>query len=174
MHGYGFIRPDGGGPDVFFHMGQGRRCSTIGETIVFARERTERLPKVGDRVRYEIASSGAKTPHAAQWGFEDDRKRIGPHRASRMFRLVKRAVCKGVEDEQRVCVFWTGSYLNDPDLSPLLARFKMLPKRVRITNDLEALIRIECDRGDGCWEAFKGDYQRIAAAPRRWTLRLAA
>lgn len=65
--GYGFLRPDGGGRDVFFHANDARRIVDLSGKPGFAGPDREVVPKAGDTILYELRTEDGR-PKAAPWG----------------------------------------------------------------------------------------------------------
>lgn len=67
QQGYGFIRPAGGGRDVFFHARDARKIVELSGKPGFAGPDTDVIPKEGDQIVYEVRNEDGR-PKAAPWG----------------------------------------------------------------------------------------------------------
>lgn len=69
---YGFIQPDSGGPDLFFHVADWRPVLSFGAEAMFDTLYLTPIklqPSVGDKVLFERARSNDGRPKAAPWAY---------------------------------------------------------------------------------------------------------
>ena len=69
---YGFIQPDSGGPDLFFHVADWRPVLSFGAEAMFDTLNLIPIklqPSVGDKVQFERAKSNDGRSKAAPWAY---------------------------------------------------------------------------------------------------------
>lgn len=68
---FGFIKPDTGDPDVWFHANDGREPTQKGEDVVFEKVIQGDPPRMGNRVVFFRATGSGGRPKACPWAHED-------------------------------------------------------------------------------------------------------